>query len=248
MNPFIQDVKTKARASYDKAREAAGSWYEGLSPSAQHRISKYGMAAKSGALSALGDQFVPTGGIQAGIGMSAKQLHAAQIGRQGTWRFMGGLGERAAMYKAARAGGAGTFGAVRGAARGLLGPALGLGFTLHAAYGGWKREGLWGVGKETAVSVAEWAAIDVAFTAVKPFIGYAVPVAIAAGVGYGGYKALEYGARRTRAARRFDFGGMPIDDQFGTISTMRQRSLMEMQRSHGAVRGALGTEAQLMHL
>ena len=78
-----------------------------------------------------------------------------------------------------------------------------------------------------------------------------VTLAIAAGV-YGYNKASEYiqhtdkAIARHKQVRGLELGG-PIQDQFGTISTLRQRSLQALQNTHVNGRMAFGQEAALLH-
>jgi hypothetical protein len=78
-----------------------------------------------------------------------------------------------------------------------------------------------------------------------------VTLAIAAGA-YGYHKASEYIQHTDRAIARhkqvrgLELGG-PIQDQFGTISTLRQRSLQALQNTHVNGRMAFGQEASLLH-
>ena len=51
---------------------------------------------------------------------------------------------------------------------------------------------------------------------------------------------------RRKQVRGLELGG-PIQDQFGTISTLRQRSLMALQNTHVNGRMAFGQEAALLH-
>jgi hypothetical protein len=64
----------------------------------------------------------------------------------------------------------------------------------------------------------------------------------AALIGEVGVAALSYGHQQYHERRRMNFGA-PVQDQFGTLATMRQRSLENLSRG----RAALGNEARLHH-
>lgn len=78
----------------------------------------------------------------------------------------------------------------------------------------------------------------------------ALPIAAAAAVvgagAYGYYQFGEAAQRYGRKTRRLEMGG-EIIDRFGTISTMRQRSLQALNNTHMNGRMALGNEAMLTH-
>jgi len=168
---------------------------------------------------------------------------------KGSWRFLGlrGPGGRIAEYRALRAAKKGILKA--GWEVFPLMDMMGVYFTAKAMKEGYNREGLWGATKAGAGSLAEWGAFEIIFKALGGVVGGALTIGAmgAAGV-YGTYKALDYGAKHARKTRALEFGGQPVEDMFGTIATMRQRSLLEMQKSHAALRGALGNEAQYMHI
>jgi hypothetical protein len=134
----------------------------------------------------------------------------------------------------------------------VLGPAM----ALYAGYEGYKEGGItgaaWGVGKE----YASWYAFGALSKVINPAIGYTLAGAgAAAAVGLG----FHYGSGGTTAglfrpwvnayARKHAKMEMatPVVDQFGTIGTMRQRSLQAIQNSRLNGRTALGNEASLMY-
>lgn len=265
---FFEQTRADLRsaANQSSAYQWAARSYQAAAGSA--RFNAYASAGTRGFMSALGFQFVPAqGGLQATWGESvtagatspsmkfAKGAGEFRLGAEGRWRFLGlrqggmmGAG-RIGIYQGLRAQGAGVGAALNQATKDLfLGPGLMLAFTGMAAYEGFQREGLWGAAKSAGHMAVEWAAFDIALHALG---AAALPLelaALGAAAGYGMYKLADYGAKRHRQQRMLEFGGSPVEDQFGTIATMRQRSLQEMQRSHGAIRGALGTEAQFMHV
>lgn len=270
--------RSRAEVSSNVKGTSAYRWAQGAAQAASHskRFATYAHAGKRGFLSSLGFEFVPRqGGLAStfekgfkhtpgmvgswrfgGIGQSAEQyLSAGKFKKVDPYAARPG-GGRTRMYRAARAGlvegvGPGRLSSLRHASKGVFslgGPAMMLGLAGYSAYTGYQEGGLWGATKAVGTHAVEWAAFDVALTALG---AAALPLEIGAAVaaaGYGGYKLADYSAKRHRRQRMLEFGGSPIEDQFGTINTMRQRSLMEMQRSHGAIRGALGTEAQYMHI
>lgn len=128
-----------------------------------------------------------------------------------------------------------------------LGPAL----TIHAAVSGYKEGGITGAAKGIASTAAMNFAWSMGAQAVSSVGGSAmtvgVPLAVLAGVGYGTYKALQFGNARVRKQRNMELGS-PIIDPFGNAATMRQRSLQALQNSQFNGRSAFGSEAALMHM
>jgi transposase len=59
---------------------------------------------------------------------------------------------------------------------------------------------------------------------------------------YGGLELAKYGKQNYRQNRQINFGS-PVQDNFGTIATMRQRSLQSLGRG----RESLGNEARYFH-
>jgi len=66
-----------------------------------------------------------------------------------------------------------------------------------------------------------------------------IPVAIAY---HGGKAVYDYGKSTYRENRKLNMG-RPVNDYFGTMATMRQRSASTLQRG----RAILGSEARMMH-
>jgi len=91
----------------------------------------------------------------------------------------------------------------------------------HKAYGD-----EYGGGAATAYGLA----------AMNPIIGTAMMI------GEIGVATLSYGHSQYHERRRLNLGS-PVHDQFGTLSTMRQRSLENLSRG----RAALGNEGRLHH-
>ena len=122
----------------------------------------------------------------------------------------------------------------------MFGRAMGVGFLALEAYQGYQREGVWGAAK----GVATGAAYSYAFGAVLG--AAAAPVAIGAAVVGGAIianKAMaEKGASYARGQARTEFGN-GVSDQFGTVSTMRRRSVMALNRSRIGGGMGMGNEA-----
>jgi hypothetical protein len=135
---------------------------------------------------------------------------------------------------------------------------LGAGFTAHAGYTGYQQEGAWGAAKGVGESLAIWYAGDVAISALARGGPWAAAIGVGAataGLGmigeFTGENPLQVLARpavreHMRKYAKLEMG-RPVIDQFGTGATMRQRSLMAMQRSKINGRSALGNEATLMY-
>lgn len=119
---------------------------------------------------------------------------------------------------------------------GLLGNA----FTLYEVYRGYQEGGVMGAAKGFGVSYGFNLASRLLL---KSTLG---PVAAVAAVGIGTYqfgkKAGEYGKKMSGLEM-----ATPYIDQFGTMATMRQRSLQAIQNTHLNGRAALGSEAQILH-
>lgn len=145
----------------------------------------------------------------------------------------------------------------------LLGPAM----TLYAGYEGYKEGGAWGAAKGVASEVGTQYAIGAglkgAAQMLKGPIGYPLIGAVGAiGVGLAGWTAAWHGGLGTGAGvaspwqaavrplvadymRRHSEVemGRPIVDQYGTLATMRQRSLAAIQNSKINGRSVIGNEA-----
>lgn len=122
---------------------------------------------------------------------------------------------------------------------------LGLGFLAYDAYSGYKEGGLTGA----ASSVAQGFAFNYALGVGKSVLGsaltgaaYVAPFAIGGAIMFRRQLAQPYVREFARKRARLEMS-MPIEDQFGTISTMRQRSLMMMRQSKLNARTSLGQEA-----
>ena len=134
--------------------------------------------------------------------------------------------------------------------KGIAGKSLGLlgraGFPLFAAfsaYSGYKEGGVLGAARNVAVDALSWGAMRAGFTMLtNPVV---LGAAAIAGAGYGVYRLGEAARKHERGVRRLELGA-DVVDRFGTLSTMRQRSLQAIQNSHLSGRSALGNEALLL--
>ena len=127
-----------------------------------------------------------------------------------------------------------------GKGMGIFGRALGLGFLGYETYSGYQREGMWGAAK----GAAGYAAIQYAFGAV---LGSSVLPLMAGAAAVGGAvvgrkMAAEKGESVYKRHRALEFGA-GVSDQFGTISTMRRRSIQALQSSRIGGGMGMGNEA-----
>jgi hypothetical protein len=125
---------------------------------------------------------------------------------------------------------------------------FGVGLTAYAAYSGYKEGGTMGAVKGTASSVVTSGIARGLWNMAAGSVGAAPMVAGLAvtGAGYGYYRLGEEGQKTMKRYRNLEMGA-DINDTFGTMSTMRQRSLSAIMNSHVNGRMALGGEASLMH-
>jgi len=137
---------------------------------------------------------------------------------------------------------------------------MGKAFVGLAAYEGYKEGGAWGAVKGGASSYGTAYASGIAWHAAKAYVAtpafYAAGfAALGAAASYGAYRA--FGGTNARLFRPWVKDhmkknaelemGAPITDDFGTVATMRQRSLQAIQNSRINGRTALGNEAGLMY-
>lgn len=128
------------------------------------------------------------------------------------------------------------------------GSPLSLAFTGLFMYQGYQEGGIGGALRAGAESVGYEMVGSLAFESLKWAGGGALVggLAVAGAAAYGTYEALEYGNRYMKSRTRTEMSD-PYVDKFGTIATMRQRSLQAMRDSHLNMRSALGNEATLLH-
>ena len=141
----------------------------------------------------------------------------------------------------------------------------GRGFLGYSAIQGYREEGLWGTAKAVPASLATTYALGAAWggikggvmagaAAVAPIVGGIATLGAIAGAAY--YQqtgvapwhilARPYVRDHMRKHAKLEMGA-PVYDQFGTLSTMRQRSVAAIQNSHINARSALGHEAMSMY-
>lgn len=123
-----------------------------------------------------------------------------------------------------------------------IGGAINLGFMASSVYSGYQEGGVLGAAKELGTTAAIQVGLNVAGVAVNALW----PVALVAGSGALAYKVAENSRQYGRNLRNISMGTPPID-VFGTMSTVRQRSLAALQNTHINGRMALGNEGLLSH-
>lgn len=166
------------------------------------------------------------------IGSRAVQ-GAGRYAAGGVGKFLGGQTSKRAAGNTMR-----NFGLGKGMSG--WGRALGIGFLGFEAISGYQREGAWGAAKGVG-SAALWSyGIEIALGSA------ALPIGIAAGVAVGGVMlnkaAAEKGRAYGRSHRELEFGAA-VSDQFGTVSTMRRRSVMALNQSRIGGNMGMGNEA-----
>jgi hypothetical protein len=137
----------------------------------------------------------------------------------------------------------------KGLTAGKLFAGLGIGVTALSIYQGYQEGGVVGAVTGGATQLALGGLMRGALTsmggvATNPLLWGA---AAAAGIGYGGYKLGEAAQAHMKRHRNMEMGS-DIVDTFGTMASIRQRSLSAIQNSHVNGRLALGNEASMMHV
>lgn len=127
-----------------------------------------------------------------------------------------------------------------GAGQKMLGRMLGLGFLAYSFMEGYQREGLWGGVKEAATGAAySYAFGAVLGSAAIPLMGGAAVVGGAVGLQTFMNKKGESYSRRQKS---LEMGGT-INDMYGSVATMRRRSIMSLNRSKIGGGMGIGNEA-----
>lgn len=131
-----------------------------------------------------------------------------------------------------------------------LGTVMAVGMTAVDVYHGYETGGVMGAIGAGARSGLEWAAFGAGEAAFASVTGLslgsvALPVGLAVGAAYGGYKAMKHGGEVSKNLRNMDMV-TPINDPHGFGHTMRQRALMGIQKSFINGRMAMGNEGVLM--
>lgn len=134
----------------------------------------------------------------------------------------------------------------------FVGPA----FLAYSAYSGFREGGLWGATKNVARETATTYAIGAGLSALGITLGGIAAttfagVGIAAGIGYGAGLRPRHLSRPwvdeySKKQDRLEIA-TPIMDEYGTVATMRQRSIRAIQNSRLNGRTALGNEGMLMY-
>ena len=188
-----------------------------------------------------------------GMGISAGR----GIGRVGKWAFSGKHHQVGMDWLGLGPAKKGATGISKYLSAGRI---LGLGFAAYSAYEGYQEEGMWGATKSLATTYL----MGRAFSMATGVAGLGLKTAAIGGAAYLGGAALYSAASGMSFAQNAlapiarawvrDFKrknaklkmGTPDLDQFGTVSPMRQRSLMAIQNSKLNGRNALGNEASLL--
>ena len=168
-------------------------------------------------------------------------LRASGPGRQ----FMQGIGETFGMHyeKGVNMGFMGRKAAGGVFAKGLLGRVLFPAMTAYSAYSGYKEGGIFGAAKTVATDAAVWGALRAGATMLtNPIV---LGAAAMAGAGYGAYRFGLAARERAAKTRNLEMGAEVVD-MFGTLGTMRQRSLAAINNSRINGRSALGNEALII--
>lgn len=143
-----------------------------------------------------------------------------------------------------------------GSAGKLFGRTLGRAFLGYSIYSGYQEGGVLGAVKGGVEHLMMTYAMGAAWGAVAPFAGSVAAgviggSAIAAGVYFGAGGSIAPFVRPWVKQHQRNFSnlelGTPVVDNFGTVSTMRQRSLAAIQNSKLGGRAALGNEGALLY-
>lgn len=125
---------------------------------------------------------------------------------------------------------------------------LGLAGVAFAAHRGYQENGIAGAIYEPAKDAALWGAARAGWTGAKAVLGspFVIGGAVLGAGAYAGYKIGEASRDKAKRIRNVEMGA-DIIDRFGTMGTIRQRSLQALNNSHVNGRMALGNEAILMN-
>ena len=108
---------------------------------------------------------------------------------------------------------------------------------------GWQEGGVLGAAKEGGKEMAMWGAFEAGASVLTNPVAIAGAGMVAGAYGY--YKLGEASRKHRKRLRAVEMGS-DLVDRFGTMTTMRQRSLSAIQKSHVNGRLALGNEALLL--
>lgn len=181
--------------------------------------------------------------------MAFESFRGTPVGRMAT-----GVGGVTRSYMGTSIHRAGVTGAkdMLGISRGMgkFGRAFGLAYAGYAAYQGYQEGGLTGAAIGVGKTAAEGYVFGAALKALGGAARFGLPVlagaAIVGGGLYGRAKAAEIGKERYRRHTQVEMG-TPVLDPFGSVATMRQRSLRALNNSRLNGMTALGNEASLMY-
>jgi hypothetical protein len=124
---------------------------------------------------------------------------------------------------------------------------LGLLWSGYSIYQGFQEGGITGAVKRAGEEALTAGAFNVGLKLAGGLVNpWAIGAATAVGIGMSGYQVGESARANGKRIRNLEMGG-EVMDRFGTIATMRQRSLQALQNSHLNGRMALGNEAALIH-
>jgi hypothetical protein len=130
-----------------------------------------------------------------------------------------------------------------GGLSGIAGRALFPLMTAFGAYQGYKEGGVFGAAKSVAADAAMWGGLRAAAAVLT------TPALIAAGgvgsIAYGTYALGEAAKSYVSRSRNLEMSS-DVVDTFGTLNTMRQRSISAIQNTHINGRLAMGNEALLL--
>jgi hypothetical protein len=199
-----------------------------------------------------GKQFQFMGGASRAFRFAGSRgIQAASLARQGVWG------------QASKVAGVASKAAWTGAKRSFL-PGLGLYFMASSAVTGFKEGGVIGAATGVTKEAAMWGAGTLAVRGIGGVLGaagvglsagglaiggaYLATAAAAGGLAYGAYKGAEASWQYHMKSLPLETAGSTVAFQTSGAATMRQRSIMNIQRSHLNARSAFGNEAQFAHI
>lgn len=125
--------------------------------------------------------------------------------------------------------------------------------TAYSAYAGYRENGIVGAVSGVATSALTNAVVMGSWNYLAGMGTAGISMGLTgglalAGIGaYGYYKAGEAGIKNMKQRKALELGTGDIGDRFGTMATMRQRSLNALQNTHVNGRMVLGNEGQMFH-
>ena len=134
----------------------------------------------------------------------------------------------------------------KGLFTGMTRGGLGLAFTASFVYQGWKEEGLWGAAKGAGESILGTSLFRLAGAVLPGAMMYGGIATGVAAMAYGAYRWQRNAVDYNKKLRRSEFVAGNINDPFGNLSTLRQRSIRALHSNNMGGRITLGREAQLL--